>query len=159
MAIGGLGGDDDSVLSIKTGDTKFLVVRATGTERLGRLPEFAKYQMGALVAGVKYDPAHVQEGTMLYVNNCVFCHGVPGVDRGGNVKNLGYISSEMLANLQTMVFKGPFVSQGMPDFTGKLTPEQVTKIRGILESLSLTIATPDEARSMLALKGANQVAF
>jgi uncharacterized protein (DUF849 family) len=37
--------------------------------------------------------------------------------------------------------------------------EQVTKIRGILESLSLTIATPDEARSMLALKGANQVAF
>jgi len=37
--------------------------------------------------------------------------------------------------------------------------EQVTKIRGILESLSLTMATPDEARSMLALKGANQVAF
>ena len=37
--------------------------------------------------------------------------------------------------------------------------EQVTKIRGILESLSLEIATPDEARSMLALKGANQVAF
>ena len=37
--------------------------------------------------------------------------------------------------------------------------EQVGKIRGILESLSLEIATPDDARSMLALKGANQVAF
>jgi len=97
------------------------------------LPEFAKYHMGALVAGVKYDPAHVQEGTMLYVNNCVFCHGVPGVDRGGNVKNLGYISSEMLANLQAMVFKGPFVQQGMPDFTGKLTAEQVTKIQAFIQ--------------------------
>ena len=37
--------------------------------------------------------------------------------------------------------------------------EQVTKIRGILESLSLEIATPDEARTMLALKGAREVAF
>ena len=36
---------------------------------------------------------------------------------------------------------------------------QVTKIRGILEALSLEIATPDEARKMLALKGADQVAF
>jgi quinohemoprotein ethanol dehydrogenase len=97
------------------------------------LPEFAKYQMGALVAGVKYDEKHVPEGGALYVSNCIFCHGVPGVDRGGNIKNLGYISSEMLANLQTMVFKGPFVSQGMPDFTGKLTPEQVTKIQAFIQ--------------------------
>ena len=43
------------------------------------------YRLDALVAGVKYDPANVQPGTTLYVNNCVFCHGVPGVDRGGNI--------------------------------------------------------------------------
>lgn len=97
------------------------------------LPEFAKYQMGALVAGVKYDEKHVPEGGALYVSNCIFCHGVPGVDRGGNIKNLGYISAEMLSNLQAMVFKGPFVSQGMPDFTGKLTPEQVTKIQAFIQ--------------------------
>jgi len=37
--------------------------------------------------------------------------------------------------------------------------QQVSKIRGICESLSLEIATPKEAREMLALKGGDQVAF
>ncbi|HEX5285425.1 MAG TPA: 3-keto-5-aminohexanoate cleavage protein [Polaromonas sp.] len=37
--------------------------------------------------------------------------------------------------------------------------DQVRKIRQALEGLSLEIATPDEARQMLALKGADQVNF
>ena len=37
--------------------------------------------------------------------------------------------------------------------------EQVTKIRGLLEGLGRTVATPDEARAMLGLKGADNVAF
>jgi uncharacterized protein (DUF849 family) len=37
--------------------------------------------------------------------------------------------------------------------------EQVRKIRRILEELSLEIATPDEAREMLRLKGQDNVAF
>ena len=37
--------------------------------------------------------------------------------------------------------------------------EQVAKIRRILEELSLEVATPAEARAMLALKGADRVAF
>jgi uncharacterized protein (DUF849 family) len=36
---------------------------------------------------------------------------------------------------------------------------QVRKIRGILEALSLEIATPDEARQILGLKGRDAVAF
>jgi len=45
---------------------------------------------------------------------------------------------------------------------GELTPSnaaQVTKIRGIIESLGHTVATPDEARQRLALKGADRVTF
>jgi len=37
--------------------------------------------------------------------------------------------------------------------------EQVSIVRSILENLSLEIATPDEAREMLALKGGDQVGF
>jgi uncharacterized protein (DUF849 family) len=37
--------------------------------------------------------------------------------------------------------------------------EQVLKIRQVLEGLSLDVATPDEARVMLDLKGGDQVAF
>jgi len=97
------------------------------------LPEAAVYAMNALVAGVKYDPAQVQEGTLLYVSNCVFCHGVPGVDRGGNIRNLGYLSADALTNLDSYLFNGPFVSQGMPDFTGKLTGEEVARIKAFIQ--------------------------
>ncbi|GGF04754.1 3-keto-5-aminohexanoate cleavage protein [Aliidongia dinghuensis] len=41
----------------------------------------------------------------------------------------------------------------------KSNAEQVTKIRRILEDLSLEIATPAEARAQLGLKGGDQVAF
>jgi uncharacterized protein (DUF849 family) len=37
--------------------------------------------------------------------------------------------------------------------------EQVAKIRRILEELGLEVATPDEARAMLKLKGQKNVAF
>jgi quinohemoprotein ethanol dehydrogenase len=97
------------------------------------LPELATYAMNALVSGVKYDPAQVQDGTMLYVSNCVFCHGVPGVDRGGNIRNLGYLSAEALTNLDQAVFNGPFTAEGMPDFTGRLTPGDVEKIKAFIQ--------------------------
>jgi uncharacterized protein (DUF849 family) len=48
------------------------------------------------------------------------------------------------------------------DGPGKLAETnaaQVRRVRSILEGLSLTIATPDEARSILGLKGADNVAF
>jgi uncharacterized protein (DUF849 family) len=41
----------------------------------------------------------------------------------------------------------------------KSNAEQVTRIRTILEALSLEVATPAEARTMLSLKGGDQVAF
>jgi len=41
----------------------------------------------------------------------------------------------------------------------KSSADQVTKIRRILSELSFEIATPDEARKMLALKGADKVAL
>ncbi len=37
--------------------------------------------------------------------------------------------------------------------------QQVEKVRGIIESLGMTAATPDEARDRLALKGADKVMF
>jgi len=48
------------------------------------------------------------------------------------------------------------------DGPGKLAETnaaQVRRVRSILEGLSLSIATPDEARSILALKGGDNVAF
>lgn len=41
----------------------------------------------------------------------------------------------------------------------KTNAEQVTRVRGIIERLGLEIATPDEAREILALKGGDKVGF
>jgi len=41
----------------------------------------------------------------------------------------------------------------------KSNAEQVTKVRRILEEIGLQVATPDDARKMLKLKGGNNVAF
>jgi uncharacterized protein (DUF849 family) len=41
----------------------------------------------------------------------------------------------------------------------KSNAEQIRKIRSIIESLGLTVATPEEARKRLALKGGDMVNF
>ena len=97
-----------------------------------KAPDFVPYRWNELVSGVKYNPEHVKEGTLLYVSNCLFCHGVPGVDRGGALPNLAYLPAPYIENLQTFVFKGPAMSRGMPDFTGKLTPQEVDKIKAFI---------------------------
>ena len=97
------------------------------------LPDFTKYQIGNLLSGVKYDPKDVEPGTAIYVQACATCHGVPGVDKGGNVKNLGYTTTENIANLKDIVFKGPYREMGMPDFAGKLTDDDVVKIQAFIQ--------------------------
>jgi uncharacterized protein (DUF849 family) len=49
-----------------------------------------------------------------------------------------------------------FVGKGQ---LAKSNADQVRRIRSILENLSLEVASPKEARQMLALKGGDQVAF
>lgn len=48
---------------------------------------------------------------------------------------------------------------GGPGRLAESNAEQVTRVRGILEGLGLQVATPVEAREMLALKGGDQVNF
>ena len=106
------------------------------TYKLGgkaKAPEFSKYQSEGLLKGVKYDPADVGPGTLLYVTNCAQCHGVPGVDKGGNIRNLGYVSTETITHLKDMLFNGPFVQKGMPDFTGKLSDDDIKKIQAFIQ--------------------------
>ena len=97
------------------------------------LPAFTKYQTEGLLEGREVRSRNVEDGTRSMSSNCVFCHGVPGVDNGGNVRNLGYVSKETIANLKDFVFKGPFNDQGMPDFTGKLKDEDVVKIQAFIQ--------------------------
>jgi quinohemoprotein ethanol dehydrogenase len=97
------------------------------------LPEFVKYQTEDLLQGVKYDPRDIPEGAALYHAGCARCHGIPGVTHGGTIRNLAYVPASEIANLKDYVFAGPFIDQGMPDFTGKLTEADVTKIQAFIQ--------------------------
>jgi quinohemoprotein ethanol dehydrogenase len=98
-----------------------------------KFPEVARFKLGPLISGVKYDPKDVPEGFKLYVSNCLFCHGVPGVDKGGNIPNLGYVDADSIAKLEQAVFSKEFAELGMPDFTGKLKPEDLEKIKAFIQ--------------------------
>jgi uncharacterized protein (DUF849 family) len=78
---------------------------------------------------------------------------------------LGGGRSQMYVAVQSAVMGGN-VRVGLEDslwggkgVLAKSNAEQVGKIRRILEELSLEIATPDEARAMLKLKGRDKVGF
>lgn len=78
---------------------------------------------------------------------------------------LGAGASQMKVAAQAAAMGG-HVRVGLEDNLwlgrGELAPSnaaQVGKVRGILEGLGLEIATPDEARSILSLKGGDRVGF
>ncbi len=78
---------------------------------------------------------------------------------------LGAGRNQMFSAVQSAIMGGN-VRVGLEDSLwggpGKLATsnaEQVSRIRRILEELGLEIATPDEARRILSLKGADQVGF
>lgn len=96
-------------------------------------PQYPPYVMQPLLSGVKYDPQDVEAGGKIYVENCVICHGVPAVGKGGSIPNLAYVGEAVINNLETFVFNGPFVEHGMPDFTGKLSTDDVTKIKAFIQ--------------------------
>ena len=96
-------------------------------------PAFVEYKLNALLQGVPYDKTQVAAGTALYVSNCAFCHGVPAVDRGGNIPNLGYSTPATIANLDKFVLGGTLTDRGMPDFSGKLSPAEVEKIKAFIQ--------------------------
>ncbi|MEO7730130.1 MAG: PQQ-dependent dehydrogenase, methanol/ethanol family [Kofleriaceae bacterium] len=104
-----------------------------------KLPPFVALKLEGLLAGVKYDPALAKDGLGLYVSHCVICHGVPGVDRGGNIPNLGYVKPEIISELDKYVFNGPFVGNGMPDFTGRLKPADLEKLKAFIQGTADSI--------------------
>ena len=126
-------------IAVGWGGVYGMLERATERTGPGRIYTFAvgaKAPMPAtvtntrttLVAGVAYDPEHVTEGAGLYVSNCLFCHGVPGINNGGNIPNLAYSSAETLTNAAGIVFSDALKERGMPNFSGKLSEAELTRI-------------------------------
>jgi uncharacterized protein (DUF849 family) len=75
---------------------------------------------------------------------------------GRNQMRLAAIGAAEGANVRVGLEDSLWIGPGV---LAKSNAEQVRMVRQILEGLSLEIATPDEARTMLGLKGRDNVAF
>lgn len=75
---------------------------------------------------------------------------------GRNQMNLAAIGASMGANVRVGLEDSIWIAPGE---LARSNADQVRLVRGILESLSLEVATPDDAREILSLKGGDRVAF
>jgi uncharacterized protein (DUF849 family) len=75
---------------------------------------------------------------------------------GRHQMRLGTMGAVLGGNVRVGIEDSIYIGKGQ---LARSNAEQVERIRLILEGLSLEVATPDEARAMLALKGADRVAF
>lgn len=112
------------------GPGKVYTFKAGGT---ASMPEMVENDPAELVEGVAYSPDDIAPGGALYVSNCLFCHGVPGVNNGGNIPNLGFSDAAMLEGAPELLLSGAFVEGGMPTFEGKLTEAEIRQIVAFIQ--------------------------
>ncbi|WP_299643776.1 3-keto-5-aminohexanoate cleavage protein [uncultured Ruegeria sp.] len=75
---------------------------------------------------------------------------------GGAQMSLAATASQMGGNLRVGLEDSLFISRGK---LAESNAQQVSKIRRIVEDLGSQVATPDEARDILDLKGGDRVAY
>ena len=91
-------------------------------------PQLPEMPRKALTEGqVTADEHALGIGEILFDLNCSLCHGTLG-SGGGALPDLAYSSSRIHDNFQYIV-KGSFIAMGMPDFTGKLTDDEINLIQ------------------------------
>lgn len=96
-----------------------------------------------LLQGVSYNPEDVAPGGALYMTNCLLCHGVPAVNNGGNIPNLGYSDTRVIGNIEDIVFSDARAALGMPNFSGKISQRELEQIQAFIQG------TADGARAAM----------
>ena len=110
----------------------------------GQMPEFAQLENKPLLQGVEYDPEDIALGAKTFISSCVFCHGVPAVNSGGNIPNLGYSSPEVINQLEKYVLEGALEAKGMPNFKERLDEDDVRRLKAFIQ------ATADQVSQQIA---------
>ena len=149
--------------------------------RFGTLPEYEVFDLGQLSnlaffkkQGLLPDPIYIQfvpgvmGGFPATLENLLYMIDQAKKLLGNDIQYSTVAPGRRMFRLATfMAIAGGNVRVGMEDGlyikpNGELAVSnaaQVTKIKGILESLDFEIATPAEARAMLKLKGGDKVNF
>lgn len=119
-------------------------------------PPFLVQSIFGILGGIGTDPENLMHmkrvADSLFGNDYILSILGAGRHQMSLVTMGAILGSSVRVGLEDSIY----LSKGV---LARSNAEQVAKIRRILEELSLDIATPDEARSLLGLKGATEVAF
>ena len=118
-------------------------------------PIFIQFVMGVL-GGIAAEPEHLMHlkltADRLFGDDYAF--SVLGAGRAQMA--LAAMSAGMGGHVRVGLEDNLYIERGQ---LARSNAEQVAKVRTIVEGLGREVATPDEARSMLGLKGRDKVAF
>ena len=106
------------------------------------LPTFPKIEEPQLIElPVEADAARLQHGLIQYSFHCQICHGFPG-GGGGVIPDLAYSKPEVFKIFEEIVRGGILEPQGMPQFSGLLSSEDVDAIKNHILNESLKRRNP-----------------
>ena len=122
---------------------------------LVKVPIFIQFVMGVL-GGIAAEPEHLthlkQTADRLFGESYSFSVLAAGRMQMG----MAAISAGMGGHVRVWLEDNLYIARGK---LARSNAEQVDKVRGIVEALGREVATADEARAMLDLKGRSEVAF
>ncbi|RTV63356.1 PQQ-dependent dehydrogenase, methanol/ethanol family [Pseudomonas aeruginosa] len=117
-------------------NSRLLIFKLGGTAALPPMqkrtirPEIAPEQLSMNIPS-NTDPKVIEEGAVVYANNCLACHGVGAVS-GGLTPDLRKSDPAIYAALEPIVLNGALEPLGMPNFGKYLTPDDLEKIKAYL---------------------------
>src|SRR2546422_719305 len=140
----------DVVINLTTGGAPTMSIEERLQPALQLKPEVASLNMGSMNFGLYEMLGRYKDWKYDWEKPYL-----AGSD-GRNQMFVAAMSAVMGGNVRVGLEDSLWLGRGT---LAKTNAEQVAKIRRILEELGLAIATPDEAREMLKLKGGRNVAF
>ena len=164
----------DAVINITTGGSPYMTVAERVAPAANHKPELASLNMGSMNFGLY--PMLKRYKTFKFDWEREHLEGSKDLVFRNSFKDIEYVLKTCYGNGTRFEFEcydiaqaatlGGNVRVGLEDSLwagrGELATSnavQVRKVRNIIENLGLEVATPDEAREMLQLKGGDQVAF
>lgn len=122
---------------------------------LVRAPVFIQFVMGVL-GGIAAEPEHLEHlkvtADRLFGDDYLFSVLAAGRQQMPMAEKAAAMGGHVRVGLEDNLY----IAKGQ---LARSNAEQVEKVRGIVEALGRSLATPAEARAMLGLKGAEAVGF
>ena len=97
-------------------------------------------------------PEHIGNGWNVFTRFCIHCHPSPGAGHA-STPDLARSSNDIFDNYKSIILEGSLAKQGMPNFKGRITEQEIEDVKSFIFYSSETLgsgATPTEYLTSIA---------